>query len=351
MKTIDTITSVFNMLSTYSKHIIFFSFAGLVAIIFVVIIRFEHKHKKDTNGKSLLNAIAPSIFFWLILSLIYLGLEIYFPHFVKIPDVRKSIVTIVVVGVGFSFYRGSILLGDLLKRQFEKSSSFTVDKNVLQGVTSVLKIVVLVFTGIVILKVYNVNINALIAGLGIGGIAVALAAQDTLSNILGCIIIGLDKPFLVGHRIKILDYDGVIENVGIRSTKLRKLDGNLVVIPNKNITNANIENVTGRKGIRQLETISVDPNMDSNKIKKIINNIKDILKNTEYVRNDYSVYFDKIDAISISIYLYYWTYTVDYDLYMITKEKVNYSIYEMLEIENVKYAMPKNEVYIKNKEL
>lgn len=346
MKINFIINKLLGIITPHLNHVIFFSITFLVVAIFIIVIRLEHKHKK--KGKSLVSAIAPGIFFWLILFLIYAGFAIYFPKIIKIPNVQKAIATITVLGIGFSFYRVSILIGDLISRWSQRSAAFTINKNVLEGGVSVLKILVLMFTVIAILKVYNVNINALIAGLGIGGIAVALAAQDTLANILGSVIIILDKPFMVGHRIKILEYDGIIESVGARSTKLRKLDGNLVVIPNKNLTNANIENITGRQGIRQLENISVEPNLSSDKIKEIINNIKDILKNTEYVRKDYSVYLDTINAISVSIYLYYWADTVDYDLYMITKEKVNYAIYEMFEKENISYAMPKNEVYIKN---
>ena len=106
-----------------------------------------------------------------------------------------------------------------------------------------LKVFIIVVAALVTLDNLGVNITAAIASLSIGGLAVGLAAQDTLANLFGAVAIFLDKPFKVGDRIQVDNVDGPVESIGLRSTRVRNLDGHLVTIPNKTMGNATITNV------------------------------------------------------------------------------------------------------------
>lgn len=147
-----------------------------------------------------------------------------------------------------SVFRIILRLIDFIAHIFLYKASHTESKSddqMVPFIKELTKIVTIIFCVFVVLgSVFNLNVATIIAGLGIGGIAVALAAQDTLQNLLGSFTIFADKPFLVGDRIRIDKYEGIVEKVGFRSTKLRAPDGTLVIIPNKKMVDTPLENLS-----------------------------------------------------------------------------------------------------------
>ena len=125
------------------------------------------------------------------------------------------------------------------------------------------------------LKNAGVDVGTLIASLGIGGLAFALAAQDTIKNIFGGITIFTDRPFRIGDRIKVDGFDGIIEDIGVRSTRLRTLDRCLVTIPNYKIVEASVENVSEEPMRRIVSKLGLTYSTTPEKMKEAI----DILKN------------------------------------------------------------------------
>src|SRR5882724_5480144 len=124
----------------------------------------------------------------------------------------------------------------------------------------------------------GINITAAITSLSIGGLAVGLAAQDTLANLFGAMAVFADKPFRVGDQIKVADSEGLVESVGIRSTRLRNPEGHLVAIPNKTVGNATITNMTKRSTIKTVMNLSLPHDLPSNKIKRAIAVLEEIYR-------------------------------------------------------------------------
>ena len=114
----------------------------------------------------------------------------------------------------------------------------------------------------------GINITAAIASLSIGGLAVGLAAQDTLANLFGAVAIFLDKPFKIGDRIQIENVDGPVESIGLRSTRVRNLDGHLVTIPNKTMGNATIVNIAARPNIKTVMNIGITYDTPLEKVRR-----------------------------------------------------------------------------------
>jgi MscS family membrane protein len=123
-----------------------------------------------------------------------------------------------------------------------------------------------IIAAVLVLRVLGYNISALLAGLGLGGAALALASKDTLSNFLGSIAVFVDKPFQINDRIKIGNYDGVVTEIGIRTSRLRTLENRIVVIPNSLFTASPIENVSSAPSVKITQTIKVHGNNGSEKI-------------------------------------------------------------------------------------
>ena len=124
-------------------------------------------------------------------------------------------------------------------------------------------------------------VSALLAGLGLGGLAFALAAQDTIKNLFGSLVIFTDKPFGLGDRINYDGHDGVIEEVGLRSTRLRRLDGHQVTIPNGELANKSIHNIAKRPFIRRIFTLGVTYDTTPEKVSRAKEILEDILKDHE----------------------------------------------------------------------
>src|SRR5262249_34696935 len=141
-----------------------------------------------------------------------------------------------------------------------------------------IKIFILVIAVLVTSQNLGMNVTGLLASLSIGGLAVGLAAQDTLSNLFGAVAIFADKPFRVGDRIQLDAIDGTVEAIGLRSTRVRNLDGYLVAIPNKNMAGANIINISKRPNIKTVMNIGLTYDCPAQKIERAMEIIEEIYR-------------------------------------------------------------------------
>jgi MscS family membrane protein len=172
---------------------------------------------------------------------------------------------------------------DPLLRHLSRNSASALDKQVAPLVRRTLRVFLIILTVMYVFKdVFGQDIGAWLAGLGIAGIAVSLAAQDSLKNLFGSITIILDRPFKIGDRIICTGYEGVIEDIGFRSTKVRTGAGYLVSIPNANVVNSPIENISRRPGIRRNFTLNLPSNTPAEKLKQAAAIARDLLESEEF---------------------------------------------------------------------
>ncbi len=198
------------------------------------------------------------------------------------------------------------------------------------------------------LRNVGVDVGALIAGLGIGGLAFALAAQDTIKNIFGGITIFTDRPFKIGDRIKVDGFDGFIEDIGIRSTRLRTLEKRLVTIPNYKIVEASIENVSGEPARRVLMKIGLTYTTTPEKMQEALEILKNIPeKHKDVDSKELTAVFSDFSAYSLDIKFIYWV-NKSGDL-METPSKVNFEILNQFKKAGLNFAFPTQTVII-NKE-
>lgn len=154
----------------------------------------------------------------------------------------------------------------------------------------------------------GIPVGTLLASAGILGAAVALGAQDVLKNLFGSVALFADKPFRVGDRITFQEYDGVVEDIGLRSTRLRLLSGQLASLPNEKLANNDVENVTNRAHIRKAATIHIPLNTPSEKVEKAVSIIRDNLANHEGMDPDRPprVFFEEFGTSSFTIRFFCW---------------------------------------------
>jgi MscS family membrane protein len=182
----------------------------------------------------------------------------------------------------FWYLYNVIGLIDPLLHHLSRNSDSALDKQVAPLVRRTLRVFLIILTLMYVFKVFGADIGAWLAGLGIAGIAVSLAAQDSLKNLFGSITIILDRPFKIGDRIICTGYEGVIEDIGFRSTKVRTTAGHLVSIPNANIVNSPIENISRRPGIRRNFTLMLTPDTTAEKARQATELVRELLESKEF---------------------------------------------------------------------
>jgi len=233
--------------------------------------------------------------------------------------------------------------------KFVKRKDNEFDMNFVQMVRIVSKVLIVMFGSIYLLKAATGKpMTTLLAGLGIGGLAVALAAQDTLKNLFGSFMIMMDKPFRIGDRVVVEGNDGYVEEIGFRSTRLRTFPGHLVSIPNEKMANATIENIGMRPNVRRQANITITYDTPVEKVERAVAIIKDILKDHEGMHPDYppQVYFNKFNDTSLNIAVWYWFYPPDFWEAIRFDEKVNFQIMRAFEAEGIEFAFPTTTTYL-----
>ena len=194
----------------------------------------------------------------------------------------------------------------------------------------------------------GLKVSTLLAGLGVGGLAFALAAQDTLKNLLGSIMILLDKPYKVGQRIVAKGHDGIVEEIGLRSTRIRLLTGHQTAIPNEEMAKIDIENIGERPHIRRLASIGITYDTPPEKIEKAVEIILEILDNHEGMDPELPprAYFSEYHPYSLNISVLYWYHPADYWDYMQFSQWVNLQIAREFQKEGIKFAFPTSTTYL-----
>ena len=187
--------------------------------------------------------------------------------------------------------------------------------------------------------VFEVNALSLITGLGIGGIAIALAAKESLENLIGSFTIFIDKPFTVGDLVKVDGVEGTIEKVGFRSTVLRSTDKTTIIIPNRAMIDGVLENLTRRNYRRVKFNVGITYETDSEKIKAIIDDINNFLANNEHT-TDSSVTFDSFADSALNIQVLYLVENIEFNNYLKVKEEVNFEIIDIVQKHGSSFAYP-----------
>jgi MscS family membrane protein len=202
---------------------------------------------------------------------------------------------------------------------------------------------------LVTLSNIGVNITAAIASLSIGGLAIGLAAQDTLANLFGAVAVFMDKPFRIGDRIKLDIVDGTVEAIGMRSTRVRTLDGFLASIPNKTVGNATIINIAGRPTIKTEMNIGVTYDTSPEKLRRALAIIDEVYRSHPKTA-DLIVSFNRFADFALNILVLHWWGDTDPRACLAGLQEMNLSLKERFDAEGINFAYPTQTLYLKRAE-
>ncbi|MCW4003337.1 MAG: mechanosensitive ion channel family protein [Candidatus Bathyarchaeota archaeon] len=209
----------------------------------------------------------------------------------------------------------------------------------------IVQLIVYILAFLIILWVLGIDLSGVVVGLGVGGIAIAFALQSTLSDFFSAFSIYFDRPFEIGDFIVVGDHSGTVTNIGIKSTRIQLLQGEELVVPNKELTSTNVRNFKKLKRRRITFTIGVRYNTPVDKLKKIPQIITNIIENIELAEL-FLVRFTEFGEFSLRFTIIYYVKVADYTKYLETQEKINFAIKEAFEKEGIEFAFPTKTVYL-----
>ena len=253
----------------------------------------------------------------------------------------------VTIAIVWFFYGLVIFLDERLKRWASTTES-SIDDILVPLVGKTLRGVILLLGGIIILKsLTGLEVGPLLASLGIGGLAVALAAKDSVANFFGTLTILLDKPFQVGERIVIDNYDGVVEEVGFRSSRIRTLTGHLVTIPNEKLVNSTVENIGKRPHIRWLTNIGITYDTPPEKVEEAVRILETIIVDHEGLHPDFPprVFFNGFNDWSLNIMVLLWYHPANYWDFQVFIQRICLEILGQFREAGIDFAFPSRTVY------
>mgnify|MGYP001766370408 CR=1 FL=1 len=255
----------------------------------------------------------------------------------------KIIVLAVILQGGFWASAGiSFTFSNIIRKRSEEDVSSKTTITFLGFVTRfVLWIIIL----LLVLDNLGVNITGLVAGLGIGGVAVALAVQNILGDLLASLSIVLDKPFVIGDFVVVDSLSGTIEHIGLKTTRIRSLSGEQLIFSNNDLLKTRIHNYRRMSERRIVFNFGVVYQTSLAKLKIIKDIVKDVIEKTNDARLD-RVHFKEYGDSSLNFEIVYFVTNSDYNLYMDVQETINLEIFRRFSEERIEFAYPTRTVFI-----
>jgi MscS family membrane protein len=192
----------------------------------------------------------------------------------------------------------------------------------------------------------GVEIKTVLAGLSIGGLALGLAAQDTVANLFGAVAIFLDKPFHIGDRVKVEGVEGTVETIGLRSTRVRNLEGHHVTIPNKTMGNAVIVNIARRPHIKTEMNIGLTYDTTAERVKRATAILDEIFR-AHPQTGDLVVSFNKFNDSALNIFIAHFWNGTDQKAHFAVMQELNLQIKERFDAEKIEFAFPTQTIHLK----
>jgi MscS family membrane protein len=266
--------------------------------------------------------------------------------------VGQSLVLIFLFALGWLVYHLVDILDAVLTDVTAKTAS-KLDDQLVPLVRKTLKVlVVIIFVLFAAENVFKANIGTWLAGLGIAGLAVSLAAQDSIKNIFGSVTILLDRPFHQGDVVTLAGQTGAIEEIGFRSTRMRTVDGALVTIPNAKVADSEVINLTAKPSLRRVLDVTIPCDTPPAKVEQALQIVREILAAPDFAsafdlkKEPPRVFFDELNADSLNIKVMYWFRPTDYWQFLGYNQRFNLALMRQFEAAGIELAFPTQTLYL-----
>jgi len=355
----DTEILLNNFLGNSIKDYIYFFGIILIGLIFKKLISkylsnilYKVVGKKDNNVgiDKFDELLTKPIGFFIVLCFIYFGASyVSYPSFIdeNFQSIFSKIFSLFLIYAIYKIFVKVIDYIGLILKQRAAETENKMDDQLIPFAIEIGRILVVIFALFFILgNVFDINITALATGLGIGGIAIAMASKESLENLLGSFTIFFDRPFTVGDVVKVGTVTGLVEKVGFRSTRIKTFDKSVVTVPNKKMIDAELDNL-GLRPVRRVKFhIGLTYDTSTEQIKNIVSDIQEMINSHEKTNEEGKVRFQEFGASSLDIMVLYYVNSPKWEDLIDVKEDVNYKIMDIVKKHNSDFAFPSTSVYL-----
>lgn len=336
-----------NLEYTLSALLILLSFLLLRKLfscyIYNWLVKINNRVGNSVNGKILLAFKKPVETLFIILGMYIALLYIPLPLAADV-FIHRLFRSILVVILAWGFYD---LCGNNSLLSVELKERLNLDQMLIHFFSNAIRFVILALAVVIIAQEWHYDVNGFIAGLGLGGLAFALAAKDALANIFGGIVIIMEKPFVIGDWIATPSVEGTVETISFRSTKIRSFSQSLITIPNSILAGEAITNHS-RMGKRRINFyLGLTYGTSGNKVEICVKRLKQMLIDHPGVHPEtILVNFEKFNDSSMDIIVYCFTNTTVWAEYLEVRQDINLKIMAILDQEEVSLAFPSRSIYM-----
>ena len=333
----------------YAASGIYVLLAFVVVWLLDVIVNFWLKHAAKTKTQYddiFLKLLRGPIKVVAFVVFLHIGVGIFdWPDQPKI-FFSRALIIVVAISVAFVVLKMVDLMFHLARERVASPEDRLFASSLFPVMQRVTKVTLIIVAVILTAENLDIRITSLLAGLSIGGLALGLAAQDTVANIFGAVAILLDKPFHIGDRIKVEAVDGTVESIGLRSTRVRNLDGHHVTIPNKLMGNAIITNITRRPTIKTEMNLGLTYDTSVEKVKRATILLEEIFQASPKT-SDLIISFNKFADSALNIFVVHTWNGTDGKEHFAAMQNFNLQIKQQFEAEKIEFAFPTRTVHVK----
>lgn len=306
-------------------------------------------HWQEERKQQLYSALTPSIRFLMMLAGIWFTSQIVeLPQWL-VPIVGRIMRTLVLFGIFGALYRGAEMLSEFINSLLNRSDNYV--EMLLPMLRKSLKAIIILLGAITILEDWGYDVAGILAGLGLGGLALALAAKDTAANFFGGVALMLEHPFVIGDWIATSQIEGVVEELGVRSTKIRTFAQAQVTVPNSTLAAEVITNWSRMGKRRYTFKLGVPYQTTPGKVQELILSLRTMLGNQSGVHPEtIFVYFNNFGESALEILIYCFTKTTNWNEYLQIVHEINTNILTITKELGIEIAYPTSTVHLQQKQ-
>lgn len=347
---INSITSlqIVDILIAIGIIIVFRVFSSTISYMIIRMFKIKSKKAKDIKESAFYSPL--KIFFIILgiyLAVLYLRVPLNINQEVMATvTVIFKIISVIEFAIGLA---KSFTVHSSLINKIRKKSKKELDDSSLEFLLKIARAIIYIIAVFIILALLRIDLSGLIAGLGISGIIITLAAQDTAKNLFGGLVIFIDKPFNVGDWIQMDTFEGTIEDITFRTTRIRTFENSLLNVPNSKIADSSVINWSKMEQRRYKANLRIELSTPVEKLEILKQRVEKMLHERENILDDATIIrFDNINENGINMLIYTYTDSVGYDSYLAEVEDINCKLMKILEEEKIKVAYDTQNVYVKN---
>ena len=279
--------------------------------------------------------------------LLNVGLQLFdWPAAVGVYITRATLIA-VAFSVVYVLLRTVDAATELWKAKIRQDGDRAFNVHFVALVGKAAKVVLCIVAVLTLLQNLGVNITALLGSVSVLGLALGLAAQDTVANLFGAVAVFLDRPFKVGDRIRVgSDVDGTVEEMGLRATRVRTADGFLVTVPNKQVGNNTVTNITARPTIRTVLDFGVTYDTSAEQIRRAAALLREIFR-AHPLTSEVTVHFNRFADFYLNLNVVWICNTTDLTVYPVVLEELNLRVKERFDAEGIEFAFPTQTVHLR----